>query len=85
MQQPRCEADSVFFSASDEWVHATAFPRAFMIALVAGKLQHLPARQPGFRLYGWESGRMVQRGFRILGLGADGFHGQADATAQEEI
>jgi hypothetical protein len=27
-----------------------------MVALVAGKVSHLPASQPGFRLYGWQNG-----------------------------
>ena len=37
-----------------------------MLGLVAGKLGHLPATQPGFRLYGWEMGRVTERRFEVV-------------------
>jgi proteasome lid subunit RPN8/RPN11 len=62
-----CDKETVGFSADDEQVHATAFGGGYMLALVAGKLGHLPATRPGFRLYGWEKGCVAERGFEIAG------------------
>jgi proteasome lid subunit RPN8/RPN11 len=62
-----CQAETVFFSAADVDVHASAFPSPYMIALVAGKLRDLPADVPGYRLYGWERGRVVELGFTVSG------------------
>jgi proteasome lid subunit RPN8/RPN11 len=64
-----CQAETVFFSAADVDVHASAFASPYMIALVAGKLRDLPADVPGFRLYGWERGRVVELGFTVSGSG----------------
>jgi len=55
---PTCERDTIFFSSDDYAVHASAFPRAYHVALVAGKLRERPARDPGFRLYGWDCGEI---------------------------
>jgi len=55
---PACERDTIFFSSDDYAVHASAFPRAYHVALVAGKLRERPARDPGFRLYGWDCGEI---------------------------
>jgi hypothetical protein len=37
-----------------------------MLGLVAGKLSHLPATRPGFRLYGWEKGCVTERRFEVV-------------------
>jgi hypothetical protein len=65
-----CKVDWVFFSADDREVHATLFASPQMVALVGGKLGDLPATRPGFRLYGWRDGRVVERPFRVFGEGA---------------
>jgi len=65
-ERPECEKDTVCFSSADEQVHATAFGGRYMLGLVAGKLGHLPATQPGFRLYGWEMGRVTERRFEVV-------------------
>jgi hypothetical protein len=59
--QPACTADTVFFSLDDVRVHASAFQSAHMVGLVAGKVRDRPATDPGFRLFGWHNGTMVQR------------------------
>lgn len=68
--QPDCAVDWVFFSESDLEVQASAFASPLMIALVGGKLGHLPANRPGFRLYGWQRARVLERAFRVEGAGA---------------
>jgi proteasome lid subunit RPN8/RPN11 len=62
-----CVVDTVCFSGDDEEVHSVAFPSSYMLGLVAGKLGHLPATQPGFRLYGWEKGKVTERSFAVSG------------------
>jgi hypothetical protein len=64
---PSCVVDTVCFSGDDEDVHSTAFSSAYMVGLVAGKLGNLPATQPGFRLYGWEKGKVTERSFAVSG------------------
>lgn len=71
-----CRTQTVFFSAQDEEVHAAAFASPYMVGLVAGKVRDLPARRPGFRLYGWEAARVVARRFDVVGPGADGFRAE---------
>jgi hypothetical protein len=88
-QQPDCKVDWVFFSADDREVQATLFASPQMVALVGGKLGELPARRPGFRLYGWHHGRVVERPFRVVGEGAGEWDSKRrtfrdEAFAQEE-
>jgi hypothetical protein len=66
VDRPDCKTDTVCFSSDDERVHSTAFGRRYMLGLVAGKLGHLPAAQPGFRLYGWEKGCVTERRFEVV-------------------
>lgn len=66
-ENPECRADTIFFSLADLQVHATAFPAAYMVALVAGKLARDSARRPGFRLYGWEHGVVGERPMAPVG------------------
>lgn len=58
-RNPSCQAATIFFSADDAQVHAAAFPAAYAVALVAGKLRDRPATDPGIALYAW-SGATVQ-------------------------
>ena len=60
----------MFFSGSDLEVHTSAFGSPLMIALVGGKLGPLPATRPGFRLYGWRDAQVIERPFRVEGVGA---------------
>jgi hypothetical protein len=69
-EQPACKVDWVFFSGDDLEVQATLFASPHMVALVGGKLSDLPATRPGFRLYGWRAGQVVERPFRVVGAGA---------------
>jgi len=64
---PSCAVETICFSADDEEVHSSAFPSSYMLGLVAGKLGHLPATRPGFRLYGWEGGRLAECSFAVSG------------------
>ena len=59
-ERPECTADLVFFSRDDHFVHAGAFQAPYMIGLVAGKVASQPATRPGFRLYGWAHGAVVE-------------------------
>jgi len=52
-RNPSCRAETIFFSADDAQVHAAAFPAAYTVALVAGKLRNRPATDPGIALYAW--------------------------------
>jgi hypothetical protein len=63
---PECRAHTVFFSADDREVQATAFPSPYMLALVVGKLGRRPATEPGFGLFGWSRGEMRPRSFHTL-------------------
>ncbi|MEN8185122.1 MAG: Mov34/MPN/PAD-1 family protein, partial [Myxococcota bacterium] len=83
-EQTACPGETVFFSASDEEVHAAAFPSPFMVGLVAGKLRHLPARRPGFRLYGWSRARIVPIPIEVSGPGADAFRAEVRPVTPEE-
>jgi proteasome lid subunit RPN8/RPN11 len=76
LERPSCPTETVFFSASDVEVHAAAFPSAFMVGLVAGKLSHLPARRPGFRLYGWRDAQVVPLPFTVTGPAAEAFRAE---------
>lgn len=58
-RNPSCRAETIFFSADDAQVHAAAFPAAYAVALVAGKLRDRPATDPGIALYAW-SGAAVE-------------------------
>lgn len=86
---PDCKVDWVFFSGDDCEVHATLFAAPHMVALVGGKIGALPAARPGFRLYGWRDGRVVERPFRVVGDGSDGWDAELgtfrdEAAAPEE-
>jgi proteasome lid subunit RPN8/RPN11 len=70
-QRSTCTAETVFFSSDDVQVHASAFPAAYMIALVAGKLRDRKALDPGFRLYGWKGGSIAERSLQLTDTGAD--------------
>ena len=83
--QPRCQADLVFFSTRDREVHATAFPRAFAVALVAGKVRHLPAGRPGFRMYGWSGGSIQRRPLEVVGPGAEAFRAELGSSGEGEV
>ena len=61
-----CSAQTLFFSADDKLVHAAAFSSAHLVALVAGKVREAPATRPGFGLFGWSEGRIVERPFRLV-------------------
>jgi len=82
--KPDCKVDWVFFSDSDLEVHTSAFGSPLMIALVGGKVGHLPAQRPGFRLYGWRDARVVERPFRVDGCGADEWSPTEGALIDEE-
>jgi hypothetical protein len=66
-QHLECKVDWVFFSGDDLDVQAALFSSPHMVALVGGKRGELPATRPGFRLYGWRDGRVVERPFRVTG------------------
>jgi proteasome lid subunit RPN8/RPN11 len=83
VSKPDCLADMVFFSADDHQVQASAFPATYAVALVAGKVRDQPAGDPGFRLYGWKRGSMVERELRIRGT-AGGQRGESLAPMQRE-
>lgn len=65
--KPDCLTDMVFFSADDMQVQASAFPASYAVALVGGKVRDRPATDPGFRLYGWQRGSIVERALRVTG------------------
>ena len=65
-----CRSETLFFSSSDVEVHASAFSSPFMVALVAGKASDRTARDPVFRLYGWQGARVVERRLAVTGAGA---------------
>jgi hypothetical protein len=71
-----CQVDWVFFSGDDCQVQATLFASPHLVALVGGKLGALPAARPGFRLYGWREGRIVERPFRVVGDGSEEWDSQ---------
>lgn len=83
-----CKVDWVFFSADDVEVQTTLFASPHMVALVGGKLGDLPATRPGFRLYGWRDGQVVERPFRVVGDGAETWDSERrtfrDESAAEE-
>ena len=80
---PACASDTRFFSAADVEVHTSAFGSPLMVALVGGKVGHLPAQRPGFRLYGWRDARVIERPFRVQGTGA-GAWSDREGTFQSE-
>lgn len=80
---PDCRVNWVFFSDDDLDVHAMLFTSPHMVALVGGKLGDLPASRPGFRLYGWRDGEIVERAFRVVGEGADDWDAQRSAFRDE--
>jgi proteasome lid subunit RPN8/RPN11 len=61
-----CSAQMVYFSSDDVEVHSSAFPSAYQIGLVAGKVSDRPVEEPGFRLYGWVEGRVEELGYRLI-------------------
>lgn len=84
LERPSCPAETVFFSASDVEVQAVAFPSAFMVGLVAGKLRHLPAQRPGFRLFGWQGAQVVPFPFTVTGATAEAFRAEVVPVAHPE-
>jgi proteasome lid subunit RPN8/RPN11 len=66
-KNPSCGMQTVFFSHRDVVVHSSGFPSAYMLALVVGKVSERPATEPGFRLYGWDAGRVAERSYRVTG------------------
>jgi proteasome lid subunit RPN8/RPN11 len=82
--RPECTGDTVFFSSADVDVHARLMPSAQLVALVAGKVRHLPATRPGFRLYGWQQGRVGRRAFRITGPGSAAWSSELGPCLHEE-
>jgi hypothetical protein len=58
-----CHLTTGFLSAEDKALHRAMFPRAFGIALV---MTHA-VTGVGARLFGWRSGVLEPRGFRLLG------------------
>jgi proteasome lid subunit RPN8/RPN11 len=64
-KHPSCGMQTVFFSHRDVVVHSSGFPSAYMLALVVGKVSERPATEPGFRLYGWDEGRVAERSYRV--------------------
>lgn len=54
---------TIFFSSADVDVHASAFPRPFQVALVAGRDLALDAARPAVRLYGWKEGDLAERSY----------------------
>ncbi|MEE9606197.1 MAG: hypothetical protein V3U03_00550 [Myxococcota bacterium] len=81
---PECKVNWVFFSELDLEVHTSAFGSPAMVALVGGKVGHLPAQRPGFRLYGWRDARVVERPFRVEGSGAGVWSARDGAFLDEE-
>jgi proteasome lid subunit RPN8/RPN11 len=65
--KPDCPADMVFFSTDDQQVMASAFPAAYALALVGGKVRDRPAGDPGFRLYAWQRGVVAERELLVRG------------------
>jgi hypothetical protein len=61
-----CHLAAGFLSAEDRALHRAMFPRAFGIALV---MTHA-VTGIGARLFGWRSGVLEPRGFRLLGAGS---------------
>jgi hypothetical protein len=84
-EHPDCKVDWVFFSSDDCQVHATLFSGPHMVALVGGKLGELPANRPGFRLYGWRAGRVVERPFRVVGDGAGDWDSERHTFRDEAV
>ncbi len=77
---PECEADTVFFSADDREVQATAFLSPYMLALVVGKLRTRPATEPGLRLFAWKRGEICERPLRAGGASGPGSGFEEDAA-----
>ena len=73
----------VFFSEDDVEVHTSLFG-PYAVALVSGKVGHLSATQPGFRLYGWRDARVSERPFRVEGRGAATWSARDGAFLDEE-
>ncbi len=69
-RNPSCRAETIFFSADDAQVHAAAFPAAYAVALVAGKLRGRPATDPGIALYAWSGAAVEEVPLRRLASGA---------------
>jgi hypothetical protein len=82
---PECKVDSVFFSEDDVQVQTTMFASPQMVALVGGKLGALPSTRPGFRLYGWRNGCMVERSFRVVGRGTESWDPERRTFAETFI
>lgn len=62
-----CQAKVLFYSGDDEFVMETSFARPFMIGLLAAvepKIESTLKRSP-VRLYGWDGGKIRQRGFEV--------------------
>jgi proteasome lid subunit RPN8/RPN11 len=67
LERSDCAAETVFFSAEDREVHRSAFPLRHAVGLVAGKVRDASARDPGFRLYGWMQGAIVELPLQLAG------------------
>ena len=61
-EQRQCPAAEGFLSSDDQVLHRAVFPRAFTVALVMTR----SARGILPRLFGWRSGSLEPRGFRVL-------------------
>ena len=62
-----CQAKVLFYSSDDEFVMETSFARPFMVGLLAAvdaKIEATLKRVP-VRLFGWDGGRVRQRGFEV--------------------
>jgi hypothetical protein len=70
-RNPSCRAETIFFSSDDAEVHAAAFPAAYAVAIVAGKLGNRPATDPGIALYAWSHGAVEEVPLRRLRDGGD--------------
>lgn len=63
-RQQVCRMASDFFSAHDQALHRTVFPRAYSIALVANDVA---TGDVTFSAFGWREGSLESRGFHIRG------------------
>lgn len=61
-RQQVCKMASDFFSAHDQALHRTVFPRAYSIALVA----NVTSADLTFSAFGWREGLLEPRGFHLV-------------------
>ena len=60
--QKACKLASDFFSAHDQALHRTVFPRAYSVALV---VNDVATGSPTFSGFGWRQGLLAARGFHV--------------------